>query len=323
MKIMQLLLLGVALLLLQACAPKAYVIDSPEASSYVYVPDAAQDTVAIDFVDARADPYTPFNTGVLPMGLTHKGADLDPIKYIETFTMAEVLARGLPATSGSDAEVRINKIQMRNYRATGFSPFTTTTMLSADIVTAEGSQRAGAFFVRGKVPVWSFAEIVEPTLNQPLELLVQELAAKINVALFNDKASDSTVDELIAKVNADPGDGLAYLAVYQLGYTNNARAIDALVEMTGSEHQYVRLAAISSLGSLNAYEQIDHLISIFHSDSHWQDRAMAVKSLGDIAVRGNDRATAFLQDDVEPSLAGESAAGATWTREILGLYLRR
>jgi hypothetical protein len=49
---------------------------------------------------------------------------------------------------------------------------------------------------------------------------------------------------------------------------------------------------------------------------------MAVKSLGDLAVLGNERAMMFLQNDVEPKLQGESATGAEWAREILGLYLR-
>jgi HEAT repeat protein len=107
-----------------------------------------------------------------------------------------------------------------------------------------------------------------------------------------------------------------------LGFSNNPAAIDALVDMTKSAHEYIRLAAISSLGTINAKGQVEHLIALFNGESIWQDRAMAVKSLGDIAVMGDERAMAFLQNDVEPKLQGESAAGAEWVREILGLYLR-
>ena len=53
-----------------------------------------------------------------------------------------------------------------------------------------------------------------------------------------------------------------------------------------------------------------------------QDKAMAIKSLGDIAVMGDDSAMTFLRNDVDAVLAGESATGVEWTREILGLYLR-
>jgi hypothetical protein len=76
------------------------------------------------------------------------------------------------------------------------------------------------------------------------------------------------------------------------------------------------------LGTINAHEQVDYLISIFRSDGTWRDRAMAVKALGDIAVMGSDQAMNFMRESVEDELAGETAAGAEWTREILGLYLR-
>jgi hypothetical protein len=49
---------------------------------------------------------------------------------------------------------------------------------------------------------------------------------------------------------------------------------------------------------------------------------MAVKSLCDIAVMGNDQAMAFVRNDVEAAVDGETAAGAQWAREVLGLYLR-
>ncbi len=278
----------------------------------------------LSFVDARADSYTSFSSGVLPMSLTYDGKRLEPVRFLEKFTLAELAARGIAvAVGGSDAvEIRINKVAMRNYRATGWSPFTTVTMLSADVLAPGGERRIGAFMVRGKVPVWSFSEVIEPTLNQPLELLVQDLAAKINMHLYQMSTADSDVQGLVTKINSDPGDGLAYLSVYQLGFSNNPGAIGALVDMTSSPHEYVRLAAISSLGTINAHEQVDHLITIFRGDAVWQDKAMAIKSLGDIAVMGNDQAMSFLRDSVQDLLVGETAIGAEWTREILGLYLR-
>jgi hypothetical protein len=322
---LSLLTFGALLLLLQGCAPSSYAVDSPQPSAYVFVPAEADNTTAIDIVDTREDAYSSFSFGVLPMALTHQGTTLDPIDYLSRYTLAELAARGAPvAAGGTDAtEVLINKVVMRNYRSTGWSPFTTTTVLSADIMLPAGPQRIGAFVIRGKVPVWSFDEVIEPTLNQPLELLVQDLAAKINMHVFEMSASDATVQQLIANVNANPADGLAYLDVYQLGFSNNRSAIDALVEFTGSPHEYVRLAAISALGTINAYDHVDHLIEIFSGDANWRDRTMALKSLGDIAVMGSDQALSFMHDDAETVLVGETQVGAEWCREVLGLYLRQ
>lgn len=323
-RVISLIAFATLLPMVQGCAPSVYAVDRPEPSAYIFMPGESTDVSQLNFVDARADAYTTFSSGSLPMGLTYEGESLKPVSFVAEFTLAELAARGIAveAGGGDAVEIRINKVVMRNYRATGFSPFTTVTMLSADAITPKGDRRIGAFMVRGKVPVWSFNEVIEPTLNQPLELLVQDLAAKINMHLYQQSASDAVVQELIAKVNSAPDDGLAYLSVYQLGFSNNPSAIGALVEMTKSPHEYIRCAAISSLGTINAHDQVDYLISIFLGDGIWQDKAMAVKALGDIAVMGNDQAMTFMRENVEDALAGETAAGAEWTREILGLYLR-
>lgn len=315
---------GAALLSLQGCAPSVYAVDPPEASNYVLDGANSLGSSRLNIVDVRADQYTPFTSGPMPMGLTHNGVTLEPVEFLAKYTIAELVARGIPVSAGSSdaTDVEINKIFMRNHRKTGFSPFTTVTMLSADILAEDGEHRVGSFFMRGKVPVWSFDEVIEPTMNQPLELTVKELAAKINMVLYGHSTSDATVQMLVDKINANPDDGLAYLDVYELGFSNNPIAIDALANMTTSPHEYIRLAAISSLGTINAHSQVDQLIELFNSDGFWQERAMAVKSLGDIASMGNERAMMFLREGVEPKLQGESAVGATWAREILGLYLR-
>ena len=319
-----LLVLGVLLLSIQGCAPSIYAVDPPEASSYVFDGAGSQSDSRLNFVDLREDQYTSFTSGALPMGLTHNGETLDPVDFVTKYTIAELVARGIPVSAASSeaTDVEINKIVMRNHRAMGFSPFTTVTMFSANILAPDGHHRVGSFFMRGKVPVWSFDEVIEPTMNQPLELLVKELAAKINMVLYGQSTSDATVQMLIDQVNSDPAAALAYLDVYQLGFSNNPLAIDALAKMTGSDREYIRLSAISSLGTINAHGQVEQLIALFNGDGFWQDRAMAVKSLGDLAVMGNERAMLFLQNDVEPKLQGETAVGAGWIREILGLYLR-
>ncbi len=323
-KIPGLLALSILLLSIQGCAPSVYAVDPPEASSYVFDGAGSQSDAHLNIIDRRDDQYTSFTSGALPMGLTHNGGTLDPVEFLAKYTIAELTARGISVTEGSSdaTDVEISKVIMRNHRKTGFSPFTTVTMLSANILAPDGDRRVGAFIMRGKVPVWSFNEVIEPTMNQPLELLVKELAAKINTVLYGQSASDATVQMLIEKVNANPAAALAYLDVYQLGFSNNPAAIDALMGMTESAHEYIRLAAISSLGTINAQGQVEQLIALFNGDGFWQDRAMAVKSLGDIAALGNERAMMFLRNDVEPKLQGESAVGAEWAREILGLYLR-
>ena len=73
----------------------------------------------------------------------------------------------------------IKRLHIQNARVSGFSPFITFTSVRADLMTPRGSQRITAYIKRGKVPVWSFDEVIEPTYNEPLGLLTKELAAKI------------------------------------------------------------------------------------------------------------------------------------------------
>ena len=140
---------------------------------------------------------------------------------------------------------------MQNMRTNAYTPFITLTYISADVETAGGTKRIGTFVTRGKTPVWSFEEIIEPTFNQPLSLGVQEFASKIANFAYGFRASDETVKSLTAKINGARTPN-TFLDVYALGFTNNPAAIDTLVGLAKDEQEYVRQAAISSLGNIGA-----------------------------------------------------------------------
>ncbi len=303
------------------CAPKVYTVDAPEQSSYRYQQPSQPVTSNLSFVDARENADMDFSYGVLPMGLTFDGSPLQPVDFLEKFTLDELQARGINvnASNSSDTKIAITDFEMRNYRSNGFAPFTTTSLLAADVDVEGKSERIVVFVKRGKVPVWTFDEIVEPTLNQPLEILVGEFSAKLNGLLYDQSLPDQAIDELLSKIDSQADGNLSYLNVYQLGFSNNPKALNSLVNLTNNEDEYVRLAAISSLGTLGAGDQVDLLVSIFEGDGPWQDRAMAVKSLGDLGLRGNDAAMKYLTDDIEAKLDGVKKTGAAWTRAVLKL----
>jgi len=311
--------------LVQACAPAAYNIDTPEPStiSYEDVLDEIK-TKSADFnvVDSRSEEGMSFSYGRLPADLKLNGASIEPISFLKNSTEQELKARGIDTNfSSSDGiDIEINKFIIRNHRVSGFSPFVTFTMLSGDIVTDDGKERVAAFIKRGKVPVWSFDEIVQPTLNEPLDLVAKELAAKINAKLFDRKISNNEVQTLIKKINSpsqDESNDLKYLDVYQLGFGNNKTAIPALVEMAKSKPEYIRLSAISSLGILGARDEIGFLKSIYADSKLWQDRGMAIKAIADI---GNDEAMAFL-NEIALDNQGDTKE-QSWNREIIELYTR-
>ena len=305
-------------LLATACAPSSYAVRNPAPSAQLVAGQLPASKLGL--VDNRATGDKVFFSGILPATLTVDGAPVDAAKFLQRNLQAELQSRGVSAEVLADAatmpRLSLRTFHIRNHRSNGYAPFISFTMISADLETDTGKQRIGVFVKRGKVPVWSFDEVIEPTLNQPLSIAVKELAAKITDRLYAGKSDDAEVARLVAKL-ATRND-LSYLDAYALGFTNNAKAIDALVPLTRDSDEYVRIAAISSLGTLRAGDQLGVLKAIYNGDGIWQDRAMALKSIGDI---GSDDARAFLAEQVDKVQKEKSGKEANWTLQVIGLYL--
>lgn len=304
--------------LLSACAPGSYAVKNPAPSNLAFATPAPQ--TAISVVDQRAGSERVFFSGVLASTLTVDGTPIDAPAYLSRNLQAELASRGVPAqvSAGEGAFPRLDlkSFRMQNYRATGFSPFVSFTFLSVDLETATGKQRLGVFIKRGKVPVWSFDEVIEPTLNQPLSLAVKELAAKVAGRLYGSRSSDGEVERLAAKLKSRNDD--SYLDVYALGFTNNEKAVSTLVDLTKDADEYVRIAAISSLGTLGAKDQLDLLKTIYRDGGIWQDRAMALKSIGDLDT---PESKAFLAEQLAALQAQGTDKDAAWSMQVIGLYM--
>jgi hypothetical protein len=309
-----------AAFILQGCAHSGYTIIEPVPSQIQFAASAADVSGDIAIRDARGANPEYFSFGVLPAELRIDGAAFDPIEFLREHVAVELDARGIESTvSESGAlSVDVKTLRMRNHRTNAYTPFITLTMLSADVQTPEGAQPLGVFIVRGKVPVWSFSEVVEPIFTQPMDLLVKELVAKLNAILFGQSISDQAVRDLTQQIESGPVDERTFLSVYQLGFGNNSSAISALAGMAKHENQYVRLAAISSLGTLRATDHVDLLKSIYEESKEWDDRAMALKALGDI---GTTDCVNYLRS-TRSQLQSASGKENEWNAEIIDLYLR-
>lgn len=309
---------AVGFLALAACAPKTYAVKAPTPSDARYESVSAPAST-LSLVDSRGGGHA-FSEGTLPATLMVDGSAIDPMAFLNRHLQAEFDARGLPVQVGTGTDkypqVEIQTFRMQNHRTNGYTPFITFTFVSADIRTAAGSKRVGVFVKRGKVPVWSFDEIVQPTLNEPLSLAVKELASKISRELYGARASDADVDRILARLETRGDD--SYLDVYALGFSNNAKAVPALVQMTKEPDEYVRIAAISSLGILQAQDQLPLLKSIYGDAKLWQDRAMAIKAIGDL---GTPEARAFLEEQAAHWRGQKTDKESTWTSQVISLYL--
>jgi len=316
---MKKIVLLVSFILIQGCAPSSYLVKTPTPSTVGYQNTKAVSSQALAVKDSRAENEKVFSSGILNAELKLGGSPIDPINYLKKNTEKEFLSRGIPVNidSGQYLDLDVHKFKMVNHRSNGFSPFVTFTFLKADIEVDGKKEPVGIFIRRGKVPVWSFDEIIEPTLNEPLSLLVKELSAKINSVVYKQSISDADVNVLIKKIKTKTkGKGKAtYLDVYQLGFGNNLSAIPYLKELASSNDEYKRQAAISSLGILKAVDEIDFLKSSYVNGKSWADKAMSLKAIGDLRT---DDAIAFLKQE-QATFVNDTKK--YWVNDLVNLYL--
>ena len=315
-----------ALGFLSGCAFNMKVpVKDPAPSSVKYGAVQTSAPVMLVFKDelTAAGRQNILEGSLLPMNLEYEGKPFEPVPWLAKQTVNELNARGFPATLGSvgtnGTAVRIKHLHIQNYRASAYSPFVTFTSVRAEVDMPRGPQRITAYIKRGKVPVWSFDEVVDPTYNDALSLLTKELAAKLNHHLFGQIVGNDQVKALIAAIDKDGATRPdAYLDVYQLGFSNNPNAVPALVKLTSHSSEYIRLAAFSSLGILKATDQFSFLVSRYESKTGvWQDRAMALKAIGDL---GTVESRAYLQKE-RAAMEKLTDKESTWNKEIIALYL--
>ena len=303
----------------QACAPTVYNVAEPVASTYTYDLKDADQNKEIALVDKRSKRNYNFGFGTLPAELTLNKVPLVPVDFLKTHIKKELNSRGISvaSTSGSDGtKIDILDFRMENQRTNGFTPFNTFTTLAADIHQNGKKVRVTSYIHRGKVPVWSFDEIITPTFSEPLSIIVKEVSAKINSTLYGQRISDKKVQIISDKILNTKATGQTYLDVYELGFGNNLKAIDTLVDLSKNENFYIRVAAISSIGMLKDPRQFDYLKSIFYTSKPWQDRAASIKAIGDM---GTEQSLEFLQQAYEnlPDTGKENQ----WIKNVIDLYL--
>lgn len=308
--------------LLSACAPTSYLVRTPAPSGLAGATPAALAPSTLTIVDQRRGAERDFSTGVLPSGLRTSAGPLQPVDFLSSHLQAELSSRGLPVTvgAGEQATLQLQTFRMVNHRSNGFAPFITFTYVAADVDTPSGKKRVTAFVKRGKVPVWSFEEVIEPTFNQPLSLAIKELASKIAAQAYGWRASDTQLAALLDKVNGTAKlDGDAYLDVYALGFSNHPKAVERIVQLSAHGDEYVRLAAISSIGTLGAKDQFDMLKGMYERrSSSWSDRVMALKSIGDLDT---PESRDYLTAELKRWEAAKSDKESLWTVQVIRLFL--
>jgi hypothetical protein len=303
----KLLVILVLSILLSGCGLK-YTINDPTLSNLHYN-NIEMPVTTLAVVDQRKDNDAVFMMGKLGLGATMsdvshliKLQNIDnPIAYLALNLEKELVQRGIPAkllvaADGSDGPVlKVEKYQILNFRASGFSPWEACHIFSGILVSGERQTPIKAFFYNGKTPVWSMNELSEPCFNVPSSILIKDIASKINKALFKFSASDLAVEKLSAEIESEiPNNvpGGPFWKVLELGYSNNPKAAAILSRYASQGDAFFKSCVLSAIGILGIEEQLDFLKQQYNAGGY-NARYMAVKAIGDI---GTPEALKFIQE---------------------------
>jgi hypothetical protein len=98
----------------------------------------------------------------------------------------------------------------------------------------QGTQRSvTAYFHAGKVPIWGMSEIVQPTYNYPMSVVIKEIATKLNGLYFHSSPPGDLVRRKIDEIKKEPNlDTIMDLAF--LGSADALPALESLVKTSTS-----------------------------------------------------------------------------------------
>lgn len=216
----------------------------------------------------------------------------DPIGFFAKHLENELNSRKIPIkcvvgqAAAEGLTLIINRYQIANLRATGFSPWESFHMFSGTIIKDGQEKTIKSYFYNGKVPVWSMNEIEEPCFSIPMSIIIKDVASKINKAVLNLRTPDINVDRITAEIDSEISKNIYsnFWRVLELGYTNNPKAVEPLTKYAQTGDEFFKSCALSSIGTLGADDRLEFLKQQYSNSRTYNDRYMAAKAIGDIGT---------------------------------------
>jgi hypothetical protein len=285
----------------------SYTLNEPSLSSIGYEAHGLPETRVV-IVDKRSGLDQSFTIGKIGFASEHDDISKlisfknveDPAVYLAQHLEKELRQRGIPAAVSVGGEqagavlLEVDRYQIVNYRATGFSPWEACHVFAGTIVHDGRQMPIKSYFYNGKVPVWSIDEIKEPCFEIPSSLMIQDIASKLNRAVFQLKASDQVVAQLVTETDqllAAEAFGDSVWKVMELGSTNNAGALEPLKGYTQQGDELVRSTALSALGLVATQSDLGFLQERYRS-TEFNEKYLAIKAIGDV---GSPDAVSFIR----------------------------
>lgn len=262
-------------------------------------------------------PSTPeFSHGDQTIYVEFVDGSTDELAFLDQALSEELSARGIRTEVGKAVsgglQIKLRRFEIRN-AASHFGPLVTFASLAADVSNGQKTVRVVGYVKNLKLPIWVMSEVDRPCYSNSLRALVGDVASKINRDFIGRVGSDAEISRL-ELATSDKDAAKAIQATYELGYTNNPKAIAILTRLVKSDLEPQRAAALSGLGLLGAVEQLAMLEDVYINGKTTSDRYSALKAMGDL---GTPEALEYLARAPQ-STDDKSAEDIT---ELVALYL--
>lgn len=280
----------------------------PTPSSFQY---GIQSEVPVRVVvkDSRPESERKLAKGGIPVEITGVGEGL---AFLGEELAKELKARGIDAGVGAPGAadpdsllIEVDRFYIRHHRVSGFSPWVTFTNFRAKVVFQGRRQTVTAYFSAGKVPMWSMSEIVEPTYNYPMSIVIKEIVTKLNRLYFRRTPPADVVRRKIDEIGKEPNlDAIMDLAF--LGSSEALPRLESLVKTSTSGN--VVTYALDAIGIIGDPKSFPFLRD-FREASRSKGLLFALKAIGDL---GTPEALAFVR--------AQQTEGDENLKEIVDLY---
>jgi hypothetical protein len=283
--------------LLASCAH--YTITDPVVSSFTYDVGNRR-TIVMKIVDQRSDTVFDKRLGYASNYKFPIENLQDPVGWLSQSLEKEFSARGIPVkiVAKDDATppnitLTIKKFQIVSRQVDGWSPWESYHSFMGVVTTGSKNYSIRAYFFHGIAGFGKLQTMVDSCFGIPLSVMVKEIATKINAVALHYSASDAKVQEIAkrAEEKIKKKDNDAYIAMLELGGTNNRAALKPLIGFTDVKDDIARACAVSPIGIFGGKDQLEFLKKKYNGYEEI-DKYMALASIGDI---GSTEAIAFIR----------------------------
>lgn len=300
-RVLKPLMLGSLILSFQACSVKVPLSEIKTSKNQYEKPMESLGNKKLDLKSALNEKGT-FNVGVNTEDLSveYKGKELNRFSFVKNSLRDELKARKLPLAFTSDAtdKLELKQFEIFSYQDNKVSPYITLASIKIEGDTSRGKRTFSSIIKRSNNFQWDEKKARENGFDEPMSLMIKEVVAKLNKNYFDYELEDEKILILKSRIKRKIllDDYSVHKDIYELGFSNNKKALPVLRKYAGHSNRDIQLSAISMLGLIGGQSQFEYLTQVYNKNEAWDIKAMSLKAIADISSKS---AKKFIQKEYE------------------------